>query len=307
MKKVSVIMPNYNHAPFLKERLNSIFAQNYPEMEIILMDDASTDNSLSVLETYEQFPQVKVLQVNSVNSGNTFMQWKRGLAQATGEYVWIAESDDVAHPSLLSHLVQTLEQTNSVLAFAHSECIDENGQILPRRIDPLFQHNFTMEGLAFITRFLLGENMICNASAVVFRRSACAQINMKTVQSFTASGDRLFWIQVAKQGRVAYVSEPLNHFRQHTCKVSYGAAAEGLNIVQDHKIYRFIAPSLHLTCRDQRMICGYHWDASRRPWVNNSGQENAKQAWASEPYFTFGSWLLYRICRFAKRFKVCSI
>ena len=52
MKKVTVIMPNYNHAPYLKERMESIFSQNYPEFEIILLDDASTDDSAAILREY---------------------------------------------------------------------------------------------------------------------------------------------------------------------------------------------------------------------------------------------------------------
>ena len=92
MQKVSVIMPNYNHAPYLKERMDSILWQDYPDLEVILLDDASTDNSVSILNEYTNHPRVKTLVVNDTNSGNPFLQWQRGLQEATGEYVWIAES-----------------------------------------------------------------------------------------------------------------------------------------------------------------------------------------------------------------------
>ena len=77
-------MPNYNHAPYIKERMESILAQDYPDFEVILLDDASTDESLSVLKSYENHPKVVRLIANETNSGNTFLQWKRGLEMAKG-------------------------------------------------------------------------------------------------------------------------------------------------------------------------------------------------------------------------------
>ena len=84
MKKVTVIMPNYNHAPYLKQRMDSILAQDYPNFEVILLDDASTDNSAEVLSEYTKHPKVKKIIVNDTNSGNTFLQWLRGIKEATG-------------------------------------------------------------------------------------------------------------------------------------------------------------------------------------------------------------------------------
>ena len=210
MSKVSVIMPNYNHAPFLKGRIESILAQDYSDIEIILLDDASTDDSRAVLEAYAAHPRVKTLLVNKTNSGNTFMQWQRGLEQAEGEYVWIAESDDVADSRLLSTLIAAMEKNDAVLAFCASNKIDAYGQVLPRSVDRKWRSDFCMDGKSFAAKYLLGYAHICNASAVVFRRAAAAQVNFAQVQQFSASGDRLFWIQLALQGKIAYVAQPCN-------------------------------------------------------------------------------------------------
>jgi glycosyltransferase involved in cell wall biosynthesis len=72
-------MPNFNHAPYLKERMDSILAQDYQDFEVILLDDASTDESVVILNEYTKNPRVKTLIVNDSNSGNTFLQWQRGL------------------------------------------------------------------------------------------------------------------------------------------------------------------------------------------------------------------------------------
>ena len=297
MKKVSIIMPNYNHAPYLKERLDSIFAQDYPNKEIILLDDASTDDSLTILREYAERPETVCLLENAKNSGNTFLQWQRGLAKATGDYVWIAESDDVAEPTFLSRMVAALEGEKAVLAFCHSRWIDSEGKTITRSRDTRWKHDFSMLGADFVRQYLLGYNSICNASAVLFRRYAIKAIDMKQVESFSASGDRLFWIEMAFQGRVAYVAKPLNRFRQHTSKVSGSAEHHGLNIIQDHAIYQLIAPRLALTSHEKHIICGYHWKAVMRTTVSAQGRKKAAAVWSEEPEFGRLSYLLYLLHR----------
>lgn len=301
-------MPNYNHAPYLKERMDSILAQDYPEMELILLDDASTDESTTILSAYAKHPYVKTFLRSDTNSGNPFLQWQRGLQHATGDYVWIAESDDVAAPTLLSRLVEAIETHKAMLAFAQSSCIDEHGHMLPRRVTEPFLHDFDIDGQTYVMQYLLGENTICNASAVLFRREAASKINMTEVAQYRVSGDRLFWIRIALQGRVAFVSDTLNLFRQHTQKVSITAAGQGLNCIQDHHIYQLIRPLLPLTTYQQRLVCGYHWQAMRQKWVTSQGRECAMKEWQQEPLFGVYAWWIYKLYRMVVRIKgICFI
>lgn len=296
-------MPNYNHAPYLKERMDSILAQDYPEMEVIVLDDASVDDSVEILQSYKVHPKVKTLIVNQTNSGNTFLQWERGLIEATGEYVWIAESDDVAEPNLLSRLVDALERENAVVAFSQSKLIDEQGRSIPRLVTAPFLHSFAMDGKEYATHHLLGENTISNASAVLFRRDVANVIDLNKVAEYRASGDRLFWIQMVMKGKVAFVAEPLNGFRQHTHKVSISAAGKGVNCIQDHRIFQFVRPQLPLTVYDMICICGYHWQAMHMPWVTADGLQAASEEWQQEPYFGRWSWIVYKCHRAIIRLK----
>lgn len=290
-------MPNYNHARYLKERMDSILAQDYPDFEVIVLDDASTDVSAAILQEYARDARVRTVIVNDTNSGNTFTQWRRGLSLAQGEYVWIAESDDVAAPSLLSRLVTAIEDKHATIAFCHSEWIDSEGKPLERSRDPRWNRDFSMPGDTFVRRYMLGYSSICNASAVVFKRAAAETVDMYQVEQFTASGDRLFWIQIAMQGRVAYVADKLNRFRQHDSKVSGSAESKGLNIVQDHAIYRMVTPPMELTNSEKRIICGYHWKAMHRPTVSEEGRINALAAWGAEPEFGRMAYLFYLLHR----------
>src|SRR4028118_771471 len=109
MPKVNVIIPNYNHAAYLIKRIESVLNQSFQDFEIILMDDSSTDNSLTIINQYSNHPKISKVIVNQHNSGNTFKQWQKGIKETTGEYVWIAESDDFADEMLLETLVKELD------------------------------------------------------------------------------------------------------------------------------------------------------------------------------------------------------
>ena len=101
MPKVSVIVPNYNHERFLRQRIDSILAQTFRDFELILLDDCSTDYSREILREYASDPHVTHAEFNEVNSGSTFKQWNKGVRLAQGKYVWIAESDDYANPHFI--------------------------------------------------------------------------------------------------------------------------------------------------------------------------------------------------------------
>ncbi|HVB58282.1 MAG TPA: glycosyltransferase family 2 protein, partial [Candidatus Acidoferrales bacterium] len=100
MPTVSVIVPNYNHARFLRKRIDSVLQQTFQDFELILLDDCSTDDSRSILSSYAGDPRIRI-EFNDANSGSTFKQWNKGVRLARGKYVWIAESDDYAGEKLL--------------------------------------------------------------------------------------------------------------------------------------------------------------------------------------------------------------
>src|SRR4028118_950123 len=108
MPEVSVIVPNFNHAPFLKQRFDSILGQDYENLELIILDDCSVDNNREIIDQYRNHPKVTEVVYNDFNSGSTFRQWKKGLELAKGKWIWIAESDDYANPGFLSACISLL-------------------------------------------------------------------------------------------------------------------------------------------------------------------------------------------------------
>ena len=128
MPLVSVIIPNYNHAAFLKQRIESVLNQTFQDFELIILDDCSTDNSKEIIEEYRSNPKVKSIVYSKMNSGSPFEQWRKGIVLAKGEYVWIAESDDWASLDFLHELISNLSKKKNVgICFCDSNWVDNDG------------------------------------------------------------------------------------------------------------------------------------------------------------------------------------
>src|ERR1700761_3364349 len=132
MPKVSVIITNYNHAQYLGKRIESVLAQTYADYSIIIYDDRSTDNSKEVIEQYRTHPKVEQIIYNETNSGNLYKQWEKGIANASGKWIWIAQSDDYADAAFLETLVGLAEANENIgIAFCNSYWIDGSGESGP--------------------------------------------------------------------------------------------------------------------------------------------------------------------------------
>jgi len=217
--KVSVIVPNYNHAAYLSERLESILDQTYNDLELLILDDASTDQSHQIYKRYYSKPGVRII-VNAVNSGAAFPQWNLGIHLARGEYVWIAESDDSADPHFLENLVPLLDENpNLGVAYCQSLIMDVDGIQVgdslnwTSDLDPdRWKNDFVNEGQDEILKYLIYKNTIPNASAVLTRRSVLRLV-LPVDTSFQLCGDWMHWGKVLLHTDLAYVAEPLNFWR----------------------------------------------------------------------------------------------
>ena len=232
---VSVIIPNYNHAPYLKERIDSVLNQTYQDFEVIILDDCSPDNSVEVIEQYRSNPHVSHILINEQNTRNTFIQWERGISMAKGRYIWIAESDDVAELQLLETLIGQLEQhPDASVAFCHSRLIDADGALLSEQNtkNPAQPGQITIDGSCTFLRHLLIFNYIYNASMAVFRRDVYDRANPDYKQ-FRYCGDWHFWASVCAAGRVIEVYDMLSRFRQHQRKVTEDSKKDVFHVWND--------------------------------------------------------------------------
>lgn len=237
---VSVIIPNYNHARYLDERLDSILSQTFQDFEIIILDDKSTDNSVEVINKYKADPHVSHIVVNEENSGKVFSQWHKGFELAKGSLIWIAESDDKCLPTLLEELVQEFKRDdNLALAFTRTVCFTDDGHESISYGAIKNSRTERLNGRKFISKYMAGGCYVTNASSALFRKDIAMGIdNLYT--TFKGAGDRLFWIEIAEKGGVTIVNKPLNYCRRHGNNVTNKNIASGLLQREDRRIMDYL-------------------------------------------------------------------
>lgn len=272
MPKVSVIVPNFNHAEYLLERIESIYGQTYGNIEVILLDDCSSDESVAILNDYaERYPDKTICRFNDVNSGGVFNQWKKGLELATGELVWIAESDDYCSTNLLEELVRFFQNPAVMLAFARTEFVrgtpsvtswtsEENLKDIGLEIwdQPFIKSAHTMVKSGWAVK-----NIIPNASGAVFRHPGkMGLLNDSQWLQLRMCGDWVFYLSIIRGGLVAYSPGATNYYRQHSLNTSVNSQVEDLYYREHEIVALYLAKLFRLDRTDfarQERSLYLHW------------------------------------------------
>jgi glycosyltransferase involved in cell wall biosynthesis len=244
--KVSVVVPSYNHARFLAQRLESILGQTFQDFELILLDDCSTDDSRSILLHYADDPRVGI-EFNEVNSGSPFKQWNKGVRLAHGEYVWIAESDDYADEKLLERLVTVLDsEPQVVFANCRSWRVDADDRLdgyvdsdLLTEDREKWTNDFNVEGREECRNTFVYLNPVFNASSVLFRKAVYERVGGAD-ESLRFCGDWKLWAAMSLTGRVAHIGDPLNYYRVHDASVTAKSQPESQAAAEYLRVIRWI-------------------------------------------------------------------
>lgn len=280
LPRVSIIIPNYNYARYLEERFQSILDQTYSDYEIIFLDDASTDDSVNLVR--KQFSAYLArIEVNAINSGNPFIQWNRGVRMSGGEYVWIAEADDLCSPNFLERTAQVMNDNPSIgLAYCNTTPIDGAGAVLDtgfyhRYVSDLDQtrwlHDFTAPGVSEARHYLARKNTITNVSGVLFRRDAYVRAGYAP-EDMRMCGDWMTYCRVLHETDVAYLSMPLNFHRQHPAKHTQNSVLDLTYFREFLQVQQYVADAFNLNYEEKqaafRRFLG-EWD---RLTVSNYGR-----------------------------------
>jgi glycosyltransferase involved in cell wall biosynthesis len=262
MPKVSIIVPNYNHARFLQRRIESVLRQTFQDFEVILLDDCSTDDSRSILSQYSGDPRVRI-EFNELNSRSTFRQWNKGVRLTHGKYVWIAESDDYADERMLERLVAVLEAEPKVaLAYCRSWRVSADDQLegfadesyLANLDQPRWKADFFADGREECRNYLVQCNTVLNASSVLFRKAVYERVGGAD-ESLLLCGDWKLWASIALTGDLAYLAEPLNYFRVHDESVRSKSTLTGLTAAEYLQVTRWMLAQVTPTEATREKLC----------------------------------------------------
>ncbi|MFH6934085.1 glycosyltransferase family 2 protein [Flavobacterium sp. FlaQc-30] len=130
---VSILMPTFNAEKFIKAAIESVQKQTYENWEMILVDDASTDETVKIIDDFAQKDsRIKLFQLET-NSGNGFAR-NKALEKASGKYIAFLDADDLWLSTKLEKQIQFLKANNLPFTFSFYDCIDNNGNNLNRRV-----------------------------------------------------------------------------------------------------------------------------------------------------------------------------
>lgn len=212
---VSIALCTYNGESYINQQIESLLAQTYPNFEIIIVDDNSTDGTLAACEFYKNKDGRIRLLKNEVNIGFN-KNFKTAISACTGEFVAPCDQDDIWHPDKIKKLIESIGDQD--LSYSDSELIDESGNPLNCRISTLRRMYQGKNPLAFLlTNCISGHAMLA-------RKSLLLSIEIP---------DELYydwWIAIAACSRngIAYVDEPLVMFRRHSA-ASSGIASKNFD------------------------------------------------------------------------------
>lgn len=258
---------------------------------MILLDDCSQDQSREIIETFAANDPRITYHFNEHNSGSTFIQWNKGVEMAQGDYIWIAESDDFAEPTLLEKLLPILENDpDVVLAYGQTVIVNEEGQRLRsyqedykylfKERSKLWESDFIVQGDEIASELLIFHNIIPNASAALIRKSTYMQVG-GAEPGWKLNGDWMFYAKLLMTGNLAFVNEELNYFRTHPVTQRHTANLTPRVYDEILTILSFIdengSPSSAKLWKARRIIAGW-WSGSlfRQQWTWKNAVHNGK-------------------------------
>lgn len=199
---ISVIIPTYNHAHYLVEAVNSALAQSYPYVEILVVDDGSTDNTAAVMQRYGN----RVRYIQQENRGLSGAR-NSGILAAQGEYIALLDADDFWDTTYLQHVHAALATDSSLGAiYTGTRFVDANGKA---QAQPGVA---TVPADRLYDRLLDGEFFA--PSAVLVRRRVLADVGLFDLD-LRASEDWEIWLRVARAYPFGGIAQPLLNYRVH--------------------------------------------------------------------------------------------
>lgn len=223
IKDVVAVIPNYNYARYLNERIDSILFQTYPVREIIILDDCSTDDSIDVIEEKIKYNNsgIKITLIkNEENSGSVFAQWQKAFEVAKSEYVWIAEADDSSDARFLERVMKPFEDKDVVISYCESLTMNEYNVLLMGDLRvwiDIFEcgkwnTDYIRDGKEEVAETMCINNTIANVSSAVIKSGDYHDI-LEGAKEYKLAGDWFFYMNILKLGKIAYCRDSLNYHR----------------------------------------------------------------------------------------------
>ena len=228
--KVSVVIPCYNYGRYLVDCIDSVLAQTYNDLEIIVVNDGSTDDSSQIIRPY--LANSRLTYIEQKNAGQPTAR-NVGIAHSQGDFIAFLDADDMWVSSKLARQMPLFERPEIGVVYSRSRYIDVNGQPLKNKIDC----KYLRPRAGRVTKYLLFDNFVPFSSSV-FRKSCLVDLGGFD-ESLTMGDDWDIMLRMSVQYRFDYIDEPLVLYRSgHSGQLSKNL--EGRQINADKIMNKFM-------------------------------------------------------------------
>lgn len=216
---VSIIVPSYNYSMYIKDCITSIYNQSYPDIELIIIDDCSKDNSTDIInkmlesESFQQRFANCIFLKNDVNRGAHYTI-NRGIELSKGDFISVINADDLYAPNRIESLLKTLTLANGDLVFSKVEIIDENGEELYSDEANNFRYiSRSTLGKRYISHALLYQNCSISTGNLLFKKNIYFELNGFKTFKYVHDWDFLLRASLFKEP--CYDKNTIYYYRIH--------------------------------------------------------------------------------------------
>jgi glycosyltransferase involved in cell wall biosynthesis len=215
MPIISVIMPSYNHEKYINDAINSVILQGIKNLELIIVDDFSSDNSQRIIREWaDKDSRIKAI-FHSENEGIA-QTINDGIKAARGKYIALMASDDMFKQGAFEKVIAVLESSERYgVALLEGECIDHRNRRIGVLFSELYRKPSTEQGSFF--RDLVIGNFVCTGVA---RKSIIEKYQIFYNEELKYLNDWLFWLDLSSVCDFVFINEPLYYYRIHGANTS---------------------------------------------------------------------------------------
>lgn len=232
---ISVLIPSYNHAPFIEAAVNSVLAQSYQKIQVVIVDDASSDASQQLIRSFADERIVFRLLAANVGACEAM---NIGLSMCEGEFIAVCNSDDVWLPQKLERQLQVFSVgTNLGAVFSDVDWIDDYGRPLGKKQAPPFHAVFKQPNrsrFSWMKDLIENGNSLCHPS-ILIRREVYDRVG--TYNNFYRQlPDLDMWMRVLQHYEIFVMPEKLVSFRIHNSNTSRPNPTTSNRSINEHRL-----------------------------------------------------------------------
>ncbi len=204
---ISIVVSTYNGEKFLKEQIDSIIEQTYPNLEIIIADDASTDNTRKIISGYQSYPSIKIIyRENNIGYSQNFYE---AAISASGDYIAFSDQDDIWLPEKITTLYHAI--VNHFLVYSNSELIKENKEYIGKKLSDVRKMGDVKSTIGFfLDNVAWGHTILIKKELLKYFLPLPQNVEY----------DKWLAVLATCLTGIKYVDEPLTLYRQHFTSIT---------------------------------------------------------------------------------------